>query len=103
MRLIRSADAGERLGRHRVDRLVLGNAQGILVADQGLGVQLERLAHQLGDSIRQLVTVQSYRGMITYPQTTTPSRMLPHTRATVELSLPKASMASSSNRLRTLL
>ena len=39
--LISRADAGERLRRHRVDGLVLGNAQGILIANQGLGMQLE--------------------------------------------------------------
>jgi hypothetical protein len=50
-KLVRGADAGERLGGHRVDRLVLCDTQRILVADQSLGVELERLAHQFGDSI----------------------------------------------------
>lgn len=52
--LVGGANASKRLGRHRVDRLILCNAQRILVADQGLGVQFEGLAHQLGDSMTWL-------------------------------------------------
>lgn len=39
--LVGSANTSKRLGGHRVDRLVLCNAQRIFVADQGLGVQFE--------------------------------------------------------------
>lgn len=39
--LVGGTNACKRLGRHRVDRLVLCNAQRIFVADQGLGVQFE--------------------------------------------------------------
>lgn len=49
--LIGSANAGQRLGRHRVDWLILGNAQRVLVANQGLRMQFERLAHELCNSV----------------------------------------------------
>lgn len=39
--LIGGADAGERLGRHRVNRLILCHTQRIFIADKSLGVQLE--------------------------------------------------------------
>lgn len=39
--LVRGANAGKRLRRHWVNRLVLGNAQRIFVADQGLGMKFE--------------------------------------------------------------
>lgn len=54
--LVGSADAGKRLGGHRVNRLVLCDAQGILIADKRLRVQLERLAHQLGNTV-QMVSI----------------------------------------------
>lgn len=40
-RLVGGANARKRLGRHRMDRLILCNAQRIFVADQSLGVQFE--------------------------------------------------------------
>ena len=48
---ISGAHTGQRLGRHRVDWLILGNTQRVFVANQGLGMQFERLAHQLCDSV----------------------------------------------------
>lgn len=39
--LVRGANAGKRLRRHWVNRLVLGDAQRIFVADQGLGMKFE--------------------------------------------------------------
>jgi hypothetical protein len=33
-----------------VNRLILGNAQRVFIADQGLSMKLERFAHELGDS-----------------------------------------------------
>lgn len=47
---ISGANTGQCLCRHRVDWLVLGNAQRVFVAHQGLCVQFERLAHQLCNS-----------------------------------------------------
>lgn len=54
--LVGSADASKRLGGHRVNRLVLCDAQRILIADKRLRVQLERLAHQLGNTA-QIVSI----------------------------------------------
>lgn len=51
--LIRGANAGERLGRHRMNGLVFANAEGIFVTDKGLRVQLEGFTHQLGNSRRK--------------------------------------------------
>ena len=39
--LVGSADAGKRLCGHRVNGLVLGDAQRIFIADKSLRVQLE--------------------------------------------------------------
>lgn len=58
--LIGGADAGERLSWHRMNRLILCDAQRIFIADKSLGVQLERLAHQLGNSIKHVsINVQN--------------------------------------------
>lgn len=52
--LVCGPHAGQRLGRHRVDGLVLGHPQRVFVAHQCLRVQFERLAHKLGNSVSSL-------------------------------------------------
>lgn len=57
-------DAGKRFRWHRVDWLVLGHPQRILIAHQSLRVQFERLAHQFSNSAfvrnRALLSIVDY-------------------------------------------
>jgi hypothetical protein len=77
---------------------------GVFVAYEGLRVELESFSHELSNAATLLVLTSVCRIEQTYPHTTTSSIMLPHRRATVELSLaPYTSTESSSNRLRSLL
>ena len=89
--------------RHRRSAAAGPGGDSILIPDKCLRVQFEGFSHEFSDSTeireRRETTV-----VVTYPHTTTSSSMLPHTRATVELSLdPCRSTESSSNRFRTLL
>jgi hypothetical protein len=59
LRLVGSPDTGKCLGWHWVDGLILGNAQRVFIADQGLSMKFERFAHELGDSKTETLAINS--------------------------------------------
>ena len=94
------------LGGHCGCAGACSRGNGIFVTYERLRMEFERFAHKLGDAgvvVSIKVSCISSEN-VAYPQTTTPSSMLPHNRATVELNFELYSFTdSSSNRFRTLL
>ena len=92
------------LGGHCGCACACPRGDGIFVAYERLRMEFERFAHELGNARIAVSTPPKNPVNATYPQTTTSSSMLPHSRATVELSFELYPSAdSSSNRFRTLL
>lgn len=94
------------LGRHCRCAGTCSRSNRVFVAHERLRMEFKRFAHKFRNPTVAVSIKRPNKslGNMTYPQTTTSSSMLPHSRATVELNFELyPSTDSSSNRFRTLL
>lgn len=78
--LVCGADARKALGGHRVQGLVFGNVQRVLITNQSLGVELEGFTHEFGDSSNQLVQFAKRRRRSLPPNNDTVKYVTPDAR-----------------------